>query len=69
MDHADGADVVQIGRPRRIDFLVALREDDEHSIALLNVVDDFDRAFPAYRKRYDCIWKNDGITNGKNREF
>ena len=69
MDHAHGSDLVEVDRARSIDALVALGQDDEHSVALLNVVDEFDRTFPSDRQRYDCIWKNDGIADGKNRQF
>src|SRR5262249_38839116 len=42
MNHADRTYFVQIGGSGCIDFLIALCEHDEHPVALLNVVDDFD---------------------------
>ncbi len=69
MNHAYGSDVIEVRRNGRIDALVALRKDDQHSIALLDVVDEFDGAFTAYGKWDDGIRKNDGITDRKDRQF
>src|SRR5206468_6869819 len=67
--HADGADIVEVRRPRRIDPFIALRQHDEHPGALLHIIDQLDRAFPADREWNDGMWKDDGVTNGKNRQL
>src|SRR5205085_2873158 len=38
MHHADGSDFVKVGGGGRVHAFVALREDNEHAVALLNVV-------------------------------
>ena len=69
VDHTHSPDVIEIYRSRRIDPLIALSENDQHSITLLDVIDEFDRAFAADRQRDDGVWKNNGITNRKNRQL
>ena len=69
MHHADGADLVKVRRAGRIDALVALGEDHEHAVALLDVVDQLDGTFASDGQRNDGIRKDDGVANGKNRQF
>ncbi len=69
VDHAYRPDLIKIHRPGRVDALITLGENDQHAITLLDVIDEFDRAFAAHRQRDDGIWKDDRVTDGKNRQF
>ena len=67
MHHTDGPDVVKVGRARRIDAFITLRQHDQHPGALLHVIDQLDGTLPADGERNDGVWKNDGVADRENR--
>ena len=69
MNHADGSNIVEVGGTRRINTLVALRQDDEHTVALLNFVDQLDGAFASNGERNDGVRKNNSVANREDRQL
>src|SRR5262249_7683108 len=69
VNHADCSDIVEVCWSGGVYSFVPLGQDDEHSVALLNVIDQLDRAFTTNCKWYDCVGENYGISHGQNRQF
>ena len=66
MHHAHGSDVVEVAWSRRIDAFVPLSQYDEHTVALLNVINEPNRAFTSNRQRDHRIRKNHRIADRQN---
>ena len=66
MHHAHGSDVVEVAWSGRIDAFVPLGQYDKHTVALLNVINEPNRAFASNRQRDHRIRKNDRITDRQN---
>jgi hypothetical protein len=68
LDHADDADVVEVGRGRLVLVGVARGDHDQHPVAAEDVVDQLDRARLADRQRGDRVREGDRVAQRQDRQ-